>query len=74
MYSSLLLPSKEDTVVSLISNTERTTVIPIPTIELLISLPIEVSGYSHSSYRVMHALTTIFEEKVVSFASKFVCA
>ena len=48
VVSSLLSPAKEDTVVSLISNTERTTVIPIPTIEL-ISLPMEVSGDSHSS-------------------------
>ena len=64
VVSSLLLPAKEDTVVSLISNTERTTVIPIPTIEL-ISLPMEVSGDSLSSYLGMHALTTIFEEKRV---------
>ena len=49
---------------SLISNTERTTVIPIPTIEL-ISLPMEVSGDSHSSYLGMHALTTIFDVKRV---------
>ena len=65
VVSSLLSPAKEGTVFSLISNTERTTVIPIPTIEL-ISLPMEVSGDSHSSYRgSMHALTTIFEEKRV---------
>ena len=38
--------------------------IPIPTSEL-ISLPMEVSGDSHSSYLGMHALTTIFEEKRV---------
>ena len=52
VVSSLLLPSKEDTVVSLISNTERTTVIPIPTIEL-ISLSMEVSGDSHTIIIVM---------------------
>ena len=52
VVSSLLLPAKEDTVVSLISNTERTTVIPIPTIEL-ISLPMEVSGDSHTIIIVM---------------------
>ena len=69
VVSSLLLPAKEDTVVSLISNTERTTVIPIPTIEL-ISLPMEVSGDSHTMIIVMmlmskwHALCTTW---VVTF-------
>ena len=56
VVSSLLSPAKEDTVVSLISNTERTTVIPIPTIEL-ISLPMEVSGDSHTMIIVMMLLS-----------------
>ena len=66
VVSSLLLPAKEDTVISFSSNTDRTTAVTlIPTSEL-ISLPMEVSGDSHSrSYRGMHALTTIFDVKRV---------
>ena len=66
VVSSLLLPAKENTVISFSSNTERTTAVTlIPTSEL-ISLPIEVSGDSHSrSYRGVHALTTIFDVKRV---------
>ena len=66
VVSSLPLPAKEDTVISFSSNTDRTTAVTlIPTSEL-ISLPMEVSGGSHSrSYLGMHALTTIFEEKRV---------
>ena len=66
VVSSLLLPAKENTVISFSSNTERTTAVTlIPTSEL-ISLPMEVSGDSHSrSYRGMHALTTIFDVKRV---------
>ena len=66
VVSSLLLPAKENTVISFSSNTERTTAVTlIPTSEL-ISLPMEVSGDSHSrSYRGVHALTTIFDVKRV---------
>jgi len=60
VVSSLLLPSKEFTSVPLC--TKRNPMILAPTIEL-VSLPMEVSGDSHSSYLGMHALTTIFEEK-----------
>jgi hypothetical protein len=68
VVSSLLLPSKEFTRVPLIK-TKRNPMILSPTIEL-VSLPMEVSGDSHSSYLGMHALTTIFEEKrVVRIAS-----
>ena len=63
VVSSLLLPSKEFTRVPLIK-TKRNPMILSPTIEL-VSLPMEVSGDSHSSYLGMHALTTIFEEKRV---------
>ena len=63
VVSSLLLPSKEFTRVSLC--TKRNTMILAPTIEL-VSLPMEVSGDSHSSsYLGMHALTTIFDVKRV---------
>ena len=62
VVSSLLLPSKEFTRVP--TCTKRNPMILAPTIEL-VSLPMEVSGDSHSSYLGMHALTTIFEEKRV---------